>query len=315
MVEVGRNRPDNGDSGRLPLVFLSYSHEDGSHPLLERLIADLRDEHKVKLWVADQELGPGYSIAFSIDAAIRQAPYMIFVVSKNGGLGKWQTFELQAAYRDQLEKGRAKIIPVRIDDVPLPPALIPLSSADLFVDYHKALRSIVDVITHTDGDTATDFDIGLPANEGTILQVSGLVGQRLIEYFAFHPDEMKSMDRRKFEEFVAELFKAFGYDVELTKCTRDGGKDIIAVRQAEVKVRYLIECKRPDPGGYVGVGPVRELYAVKTDEQATKAILATTAYFSPEAMVLFEKHPWELEPRDYAGIMEWVQAYRTSKGS
>lgn len=88
------------------------------------------------------------------------------------------------------------------------------------------------------------------------------------------------------------------------KRTRDGGRDVIAIKHHEVAIRYLIECKRPDPGGYVGVRPVRELYGVKQDEAATKAVLATTAYFSPDALLFFDRHPWEMEPRDFGGVKE-----------
>ena len=78
------------------------------------------------------------------------------------------------------------------------------------------------------------------------------------------------MNRRGFEELVAELFGGFGYEVELTKQTRDGGRDIVAIKRGEVQVKYLIECKRPDPGGHVGVGPARELLGVLTDEKAQR---------------------------------------------
>jgi HJR/Mrr/RecB family endonuclease len=44
------------------------------------------------------------------------------------------------------------------------------------------------------------------------------------------------LNRRLFEEFVAELFHEFGYEVELTKRTRDGGRDVIAIREAEAAV-------------------------------------------------------------------------------
>jgi len=100
----------------------------------------------------------------------------------------------------------------------------------------------------------------------------------------------------------------------LTKQTHDGGRDIIAVKRAEVQVQYLIECRRPDPGGYVGVSPVRELLGVKTDERATKGILATTAYFSKDARLLFEKHKWELELKEYEDLREWIQFYLKIKG-
>lgn len=143
----------------------------------------------------------------------------------------------------------------------------------------------------------------------SIISVSDEVSGKLIEYFNTHPEELKVMNRRKFEELIAELFRGFGYLVELTKQTRDGGRDIIAIKSNEVSVKYLIECKRPEPGNYVSIAPVRELYGVKTHEGATKAILATTAHFSPDALEFFDTHKWELEPKDYHGIMQWISDY------
>jgi len=113
---------------------------------------------------------------------------------------------------------------------------------------------------------------------------------------------------------VAELFDGFGFEVELTKQTRDGGRDVIAVTHEIVSAKYLIECKRPDPGGHVGVSAVRELYGVKVHEGATKGILATTAYFSKDALLLFDDHKWELEPTDYDGLLKWISEYLTVKG-
>lgn len=143
----------------------------------------------------------------------------------------------------------------------------------------------------------------------SIIQVTDEVSRKLIEHFSRHPEELKNMNRRKFEELIAELFKGFGYDVELTKQTRDGGRDIVALKSGEVTVKYLIECKRPEPGNYVSIAPVRELYGVKVHEGATKAILATTSHFSPDALRFFDTHKWELEPKDYDGIMGWIKDY------
>lgn len=142
-----------------------------------------------------------------------------------------------------------------------------------------------------------------------IIAVSSLVETKLIEHFHRHPEELHKLPSRRFEELIAELFKGFGYEVELTQQTRDGGKDVIAVRKTEVEVKYLIECKRPGIGKRISVGTVRELLGVKTSEKATKAILATTVYFSPDAKELIEKHQWELEGRDFDGLRDWLRDY------
>jgi HJR/Mrr/RecB family endonuclease len=147
------------------------------------------------------------------------------------------------------------------------------------------------------------------AVDSETIRTVGAVNERLIRYFQLHPEELRTIDRRLFEELVAELWRGFGFDVELTAQTRDGGKDIIAVSSKLVSVKYLIECKRPNPGATIGVAPVRELYGVKTMERASKAILATTVKFSADAKALFEKHRWELEGKDYDGIRTWLDDY------
>ena len=121
------------------------------------------------------------------------------------------------------------------------------------------------------------------------------------------PAELFHLSSRQFEELVAEIWKRFGYSVELTAQTRDGGRDIIAVRESEVNVRFLIECKRYARDRKVGVRTVRELYGVKVDECATKAILATTSTFTSGAQELFRRRLWELEPRDFEGVVDWIK--------
>lgn len=146
-----------------------------------------------------------------------------------------------------------------------------------------------------------------------ILLVSDHVWSGFLREAATRPDVFKQIDPRGFEELVAYLFGEFGYEVELTQRTRDGGRDIVAVKKAEVSARYLIECKHPPSGATIGIRPVRELYAVKVDEGATKAILATTSHFSRDAQVFFERHKWELEPRDFDGVMRWVAQYQVCR--
>lgn len=143
----------------------------------------------------------------------------------------------------------------------------------------------------------------------SIIQVAAFVDRALIERLRANPQDLKTINRRLLEELVAELFSGFGYQVELTKRTRDGGKDIIAVRRSEVETRFLIECKRPDPGNPVAVSTVRELYGVKVDDGATKAILVTTSYLTPDAKVFVEKHRWELEAKEFEGLHEWISTY------
>ena len=152
----------------------------------------------------------------------------------------------------------------------------------------------------------------LPFSTGLLL-IAREVSGSLVDYFVQHPEEMKTMDRWRFEELIAGLFDAFGYEVELTKRTRDGGVDIIALKDAEVSEKYLIQAKRPEPHNPIGVRCVREILGVKEIKRANKAILATTTYFSKPAIIESEQVKWDLELRDYQGLIRWFEDYQKIK--
>lgn len=156
---------------------------------------------------------------------------------------------------------------------------------------------------------SANFDLDASAGNQKIIEVVSYVDRALISHLSRYPDELRTVNRRFFEELVAELFVGFGYEVELTKRTRDGGKDIIAIKRMEVNTRFLIECKRPDPGNPVRLATVRELYGVLSDDKASKAILATTSHFTSDAQVFIDKHRWELEGRDFDAIQSWISDY------
>ena len=117
------------------------------------------------------------------------------------------------------------------------------------------------------------------------------------------------------EEVVAELFEAFGYEVELTKRTRDGGRDVVAIRHSAIKDdKYLIECKHW--ADKVGVAVVRGLLGVGTVEPNSGLILVSTSGFSKDARILAEREEvrWILALRDRDDLDGWFEAYARQRG-
>jgi hypothetical protein len=158
-----------------------------------------------------------------------------------------------------------------------------------------------------------DFLAQFPDRPQILRVVTGF--GNILQGIDVHHEDLLMLSARQFEELVAELWSRLGYEVELTPPTRDGGRDLIAVRRSEANLRFLIECKRYSPPRKVGVAPVRSLYGVKTHENATKGILATTSSFTAEALRLFAAHYWELKPRDYEGVLSWIKlANKTNHG-
>jgi len=242
-----------------------------------------------------------------LEKLIYESDYYIFIISKYTSKRKFFNEEISLGYRAQLNSKYQKFIPVCIDSTNLSSTYHELPPAINFANNHaQALKYLYDIISFKQSKLLTTFDIGDLTSNYSIISISRDINARLIEYFRKNPRELKTMDPFLFEEFIAQLFSSFGYSVELTKKTRDGGKDIIAIRKKEIDQKYIIECKCPQKSNIVGVRPVRELYGVKQSEGATKAILATTAYFSRDARLFFENNKWEIEGRDYDGILRWL---------
>lgn len=293
------------------IALLSYAQPDLQYKVVSRLRHDLERLPDLKVWVDSGRLMPGRNRS-PLSRGGREPHFFIPVLSDAYHASGWAAFDVAWALRRQSTKRRLLIVPVRIDESETPDTLHGVHVIELADprNYEAALSRLAQVLAYAPDELLGHFDVEKPTGDArTIISVSDTVSRALIARLATRPEELRTFNRRLFEELVAELFSGFGYEVELTKRTRDGGRDVIAVRHREALVKYLIECKRPDPGHKVGIRPVRELFGVKSDEGATKAILATTAEFTPDALVFFGRHRWELEPRDHAGLLEWLKQY------
>jgi HJR/Mrr/RecB family endonuclease len=222
------------------------------------------------------------------------------------------TFEYELAFAKEVSDRTTRIIIVTLDEWSQPFLMKKGDLKDrtwinLASDFDRGLHQIIDTMFKSEDTKLLSFELERFDQYPSMISIARTVDNKLAQHFLKHPNDLYSLEPRKFEELIADLFSGFGYEVELTKRTRDGGRDIIAVKNSEVRVKHLIECKRYTHGKKVSVGAVRALYGVKEHYQATKAILATTAFFSKDAVVFFEDHPWELEPRDFEGIMAWLR--------
>ena len=149
-----------------------------------------------------------------------------------------------------------------------------------------------------------------------IVDIGSEFGALLTEAIAGQAHRVfEDLSPRQFEEFIAEIWSRFGFSVELTKSTRDGGYDVVAVSDAPARLKFLIECKRWKKESKVSVSIVRGLYGVKLRTGSSKAIIATTSSFTKPASLFLESHPYELEGRDYDDLIEWCRAAQQPTGN
>lgn len=101
---------------KVPKVFISHSSEDKDSvgTLAERL-----RQNNVDAWYADWEIRPGDSIVQKINQGLEECDVFVIVVSRNSVASRWVREELSSAVVKCIGD-KAQIIPVRLDESPVP---------------------------------------------------------------------------------------------------------------------------------------------------------------------------------------------------
>lgn len=123
-------------------------------------------------------------------------------------------------------------------------------------------------------------------------------------------NQLFNIKPRQFEELMAELLTNRGFQVELTKQTRDGGYDIIALyKVADLgTMKWLVECKR-FTREKVGIEVIRSFKEVIQSNNVNRGIIATTSYFTADAIKKKQETPYLLDFLDKDAILKWIFEY------
>lgn len=177
---------------------------------------------------------------------------------------------------------------------------------------HKTFRSVTAVERFELNLLPSYTEIVRPAVADPVaVDVISRLSAGLLKELKRHPDAIHRLAPRQFEELVAELLASFGWRVELTRATKDGGYDIFGIHRdvSGLESAWLVECKKFRPDRPVGVELVRSFWAVKTDLNVPNGLIATTSHFTTGAKQ-FKTSRWDLSFRDLEAVLEWVNAYK-----
>ena len=130
-----------------------------------------------------------------------------------------------------------------------------------------------------------------------------VLDKKLLQYVKNNPSIIDKLSPREFEEMICDLLDAQGFKVELTKQTRDGGKDII-VTQKSIMGDFCIyvECKKYDKANPVRVKLVRELYGTVMADNVTAGLMITTSYYTKDAREFRETVKNRIMLKDYQDL-------------
>lgn len=127
-------------------VFLSHSsHDKRFVKLLGRRLQD----QGIFVWMDESELGIGDSLVSRLAEAVHSVDYVVVVLSKASVQSHWLRYEMEHAMADEVLYGRAKVLPILIEDCDLPAYL---RNGKLYADFRtrasrkKALQQLLHTI-------------------------------------------------------------------------------------------------------------------------------------------------------------------------
>jgi HJR/Mrr/RecB family endonuclease len=114
---------------------------------------------------------------------------------------------------------------------------------------------------------------------------------------------------RSFEKLIAELLERDGYEVELMKGSKDGGVDVVAVKNlgAAGYFKALWQAKKQSLKNKVGISVIRELADTRQEFGASKGIIVTSSYLTRGALERVERDNYLLGKVDRDDLDQWIR--------
>ena len=125
------------------VAFLSHSSKD--KPFIRQLAADL-SANGVDVWLDEQRIHVGESIPEKVAQGLAESDYFLIGISENSVSSEWVKKELNGALVNEVQRRKVHILPLKLDDSPMPPAIGDKKYADFSSSYkagfEELLRSI-----------------------------------------------------------------------------------------------------------------------------------------------------------------------------
>lgn len=125
-----------------PAVFAFICHASEDTEFVEKLAAIL-DKSAIDIWYDKREIKVGDSIVDRVENGLEEATHLVVVLSKSSVVKPWVKKELSSTLMRQLSKQAVKILPVILNDCPLPPLLADIMYADFRVDFQRGFNDLV----------------------------------------------------------------------------------------------------------------------------------------------------------------------------
>lgn len=128
------------------VAFLSHSSKD--KPFIRQLAADLT-ANGIGVWLDEQRIRVGESIPERLAQGLAESDYYLIAVSNASAGSEWVKKELNGALLREIERRHVSVLPLKLDDSPMPESIRDKKYANFSESYKTGLN---DLLTALKGD-------------------------------------------------------------------------------------------------------------------------------------------------------------------
>ena len=128
-------------------IFISYSSLDST--FIMKLVRDLK-KTGCDIWLDKWEIKVGDDIFDKIQCGIKNAEFVVLVLSNNSISSGWVDKEWKIAYWSEITSRRVKVLPVLLEDCEIPDFVKLKKYADFRKSYDTALQELITSIKSED---------------------------------------------------------------------------------------------------------------------------------------------------------------------
>lgn len=122
------------------IAFLSHSSVD--KPFIRQLAADLT-ANDVDVWLDEQRIRVGDSIPEKLAQGLAGSDFFLIAMSEHSAGSAWVQKELNNAMVNEVQRRKVHILPLRLDDTPMPPIIGDKKYADFSRSYKSGLEELL----------------------------------------------------------------------------------------------------------------------------------------------------------------------------
>lgn len=148
--------------------------------------------------------------------------------------------------------------------------------------------------------------LALPGTQSSLQKLAPSLG--LLQKIQRKLIQLDDLSWREFEELIANMLEADGYCVDLMQGTKDGGVDVIAIKDfgATGVMKSIWQAKKNHIDRKIGLSVVRELADTRLEHKASKAFIVTTSFLTRGALQRVERDRFLLGKVDRKDLDQWI---------